>query len=845
MILYLSLRTVGWLADNLLLFGTPLLCYRMTGDVSWSGTAVALLWTPRLVSLAGAGPLLDRLSIRHVFMLCDSVRLGVGAACSLAIVARPELGLPAVLTFAVVSGVLFEPTFVAGEKAGKLLAAPERAAGVQSALTALEQAAIIAAPALGGLLLLAPPVAFVLAASAGYAAGLLLDRALPTVRTTGGRIRLLSGVRHSLGDPLLRSVVVLTMLLNYLLGLVTGSAAELVSTAFGVSASGLSFVYSAAGVVSVVVVGAAPYLIRRFGLGRYGIGTALASGVTCLALTLAPTMTLFGACLGAFLALDSLFSVYMRTSRAERVPAEVFGSTVTVFALLAVVPVPLAGATLAVLGQHASPSLVLQAAAVGALLLMSVLSPSLARASRRPALASPMAGGTEPGPVRGGAVTVEPLRKETPPVLEMPEPLTPPPAPPPRVLVIEAVSGGALLAQEALRQGHSVVIASADTADRTIPEELRDRIEELVTVETNDSAALLSAVRELHARSPVSAVFPGCDVYVPTAARVAAALGLRGLDVTMVDRVRDKTRMREAVAAAGLRCPRFTEVTDVEQLPKAGEHVGFPCVLKPVDQSGSLHVTLVHNPAELAAAYRKLSGDPFIDLGRPMGERALVEEYLAGPEYSVEGYVLDGRTTVVAVTEKILGPEPHFAELGHTVPAPLPTGLEEEIGVYVEDVVRAVGLTVGPFHCEVRITAHGPVLVEIGARMGGDRITDLVKLARGVDLARVWLAALLGEPPEAAGTLAPAAPVAGVHFFTAPGADRFTGAAGLADVLALSGVRRARIDLAPGDPIHPPTDFRCRIGWAVFTAESHEAAAELRRRIDETLRINPAGGTHA
>ncbi len=412
--------------------------------------------------------------------------------------------------------------------------------------------------------------------------------------------------------------------------------------------------------------------------------------------------------------------------------------------------------------------------------------------------------------------------------------------PGPRILVVEAVSGGALLTGIAADLGMRVVVASADTADRTVPPHLRGRIDELITVETNDLDALTERVAELHRRRPIDAVFPGCDVYVPTAAHIASRLGLVGLDVRTVDRVRDKARMREAVAAAGLETPRFAEVRARGELQAAAASVGFPCVLKPADQSGSLHVTRADTLGELVAAYDAMASDTLLGLGRPMGSRAVVEEYLAGPEVSVEGYVLDGKTTVVAVTEKILGPEPHFAELGHVVPAAVPEQLHARIESYVAAVTEAVGLSVGPFHCEVRLTRRGPVLVEIGARMGGDYITQLVELACGVSLARVWLAAHLRVSPESLDAFAPpAAPLAAITFFTAPGRGVFEGAAGLDEVRALPGVREVQLDAQPGDPVYDLVDFRCRLGHALMTADSREALTRLRERIVRTVVVNP------
>ncbi|MFJ1705428.1 MFS transporter [Kitasatospora sp. NPDC088346] len=380
---YFALRSVGWLVDNLLVFGIPLLCYRVTGGLAWSGLAMALVWTPRILSLAGAGYLVDRLSIRQIFVVGDVVRLAAGALCCLVIWLRPSAAVPAVLAFGMLAGVFFEQTYVAGEKAGQLLTPPDRVARTQSVLTGLEQATIIAGPALGGALLLCPPVVFVATASAGYAVSLLLAPVLPPGRADAGQAPSpFAGLRRTLGDPVLRRLIALTMVLNFLLSLITGSAAALTGTRFGASTGALGLVYSVAGLASIAVVGLAPWLIGRIGLRRYGTGTALASAAVCLALSFAPTMAVFGVLLGAFLALDALFSVYLRTTRAEHVPTAVYGSTVAVFGLLLITPMPLAGATLALAGQHLDPALVLRAAAVGALPLILTLLPAPARRGR-------------------------------------------------------------------------------------------------------------------------------------------------------------------------------------------------------------------------------------------------------------------------------------------------------------------------------------------------------------------------------------------------------------------------------------------------------------------------------
>ncbi len=377
---YYGYRFTAWLVDYLLLFGVPLLCYKVTGDLTWSGAALAAEWTPRLLSLAGAGYLVDRVSIRQLCLLGDAVRFAVAAACAVAAAVRPGLAIWLAVGLAALAGTFFEQSFVAGEKAGKLLAGEQRQAQVQTVLTGLEQIAVIAAPAVGGTLLLFRPVVFLAAACVLYGASFLLGFALPTVRTADGeKSSLLLGLRDTLCDPVLRPVVLLACGLNYMLGLINGAAAQIAGHRYGASTSALGYIYSAASIASIVVLAAAPRLIRALGLWRFGVAAALASPVLCALIVGSPDLALFAVGLGGFMAVDSLYSVYMRTSRVERVPTSVYGSTVAAFGLVVIVPMPVAGLTLSLIGHHADPRVVLGVAAAAALMLAAALAPGLSR----------------------------------------------------------------------------------------------------------------------------------------------------------------------------------------------------------------------------------------------------------------------------------------------------------------------------------------------------------------------------------------------------------------------------------------------------------------------------------
>jgi biotin carboxylase len=355
-------------------------------------------------------------------------------------------------------------------------------------------------------------------------------------------------------------------------------------------------------------------------------------------------------------------------------------------------------------------------------------------------------------------------------------------------------------------------------------------------VDTNDDDAVWSLVTRSHAERRINAVVPGSEHYVPLAARLAAALGLPGLDPAVALRVRNKHRMRLAVAAAGIDQPRWCVVGDEADLPGAITQVGLPCVVKPVDLSGSLHVRKAETVEEAFLAFRDLSGAADPDLGRSALPLALVEEFVAGREVSVEGYVENGRVRVCNLTDKLLGAEPCFVEVGHVVPADLPATDVSGVTDYVTRVAAALGLSLGPFHAEVRLAAHGPLLMEVAARLGGDRIPHLVSIARGVDLHDIALRCHLGLPVRATAEGTGGTAVAGIRYFLRPGLERYREVEVDERLRDDGRVSELTVLVPPDADIPSPTSSRGRLGYTVVRAGSH---AEVRALLDVVDRCTP------
>ncbi|MBC9726540.1 ATP-grasp domain-containing protein [Streptomyces sp. TRM68367] len=409
-----------------------------------------------------------------------------------------------------------------------------------------------------------------------------------------------------------------------------------------------------------------------------------------------------------------------------------------------------------------------------------------------------------------------------------------------RVLVVQPAFSGNAYVAHARSLGWDVLVASHEGGSRQVAEPVRSLATELITVDTNDSAALAAAVDEAHQRSKIDAVVAGGEFYVPAAARLADQLGVLGLDPAAVDRVRRKPDMRHAVADAGLEVPRFTVVRDLAGLDEACAYVGFPAVIKPVESGGSIHVSRVDSLEEARAALEAIYADEELEFDRPLDTDAIVEQYVSGPEYSADGCVHDGEVVVVAVTRKLLGPEPRFLEIGHLTPAPLDEATRQEITKYAEGVVKAVGITTGPFHCELRLGIDGrPVLMEIAARLPGDKITELMEMSTGLVLPRMVLASATGSDPVSAGAYRePDAPAAGIRFLTASGSGAYTRLEGWDELTAEPWVVGSQILIEPGAAVRTDeADYRCRIAVVVFTAGSPAEAQERWTEIGDRVRV--------
>ncbi|MBQ0862570.1 ATP-grasp domain-containing protein [Streptomyces smyrnaeus] len=263
-------------------------------------------------------------------------------------------------------------------------------------------------------------------------------------------------------------------------------------------------------------------------------------------------------------------------------------------------------------------------------------------------------------------------------------------------------------------------------------------------VDTSDVAAMATAVRQL----AVEGVLTWDDTRVVQTAELAELLGLPGSTSRAALACRDKRATRLALDEAGVPQARSVLVTSLPQARAAAARVGYPLVLKPRALNASTGVVQVSSADRLASRFRLARGARTPGAVEVAPGDVLVEEYLDGPEISVDAAWFRGRMEPAFVARKECGFPPYFEETGHLVDGSDPLQGDPAVLEVVARAHRAVGFATGWTHTELRLTAHGPKIVEINARIGGDRIPDIGRLALGTDAALTAARVACGAEPD-------------------------------------------------------------------------------------------------
>ncbi|MGF1467521.1 MAG: acetyl-CoA carboxylase biotin carboxylase subunit family protein [Sandaracinaceae bacterium] len=386
-------------------------------------------------------------------------------------------------------------------------------------------------------------------------------------------------------------------------------------------------------------------------------------------------------------------------------------------------------------------------------------------------------------------------------------PLSTPPAPRPRVLV---VGGGpfqldVIAAARELGSWVLVVDRNPDApgmalADQALP------------IDTTDVDGVIRAAREAGVEGVLTAA---SDAAVAAVAAVGEALGLPAVPPGAAARCRDKLETFRCLDACGLAVPRTVLARDGSGVAAAVDEVGgLPVVLKPRSAAGGRGVTIVRDAADLPRAFARAAR---------YGEGALVQRFVRGEAIGVEAFFWRGHLASALLMDDQFAPG-IVSPVGHSIPSTLPIANQERVLDDVEAFARALDLRDGPANFDLRFEDGRTVLLEVNARLGGNSITDLVRSAYDVDLSAATIRASLGADPREDLVLGPPTPSAArIALKRGQGRAHVTG--GIDELAHRPGVRLVELTVTEGEPARLRVDEHAIVGRCLVQAADPRQAA--------------------
>ena len=325
-------------------------------------------------------------------------------------------------------------------------------------------------------------------------------------------------------------------------------------------------------------------------------------------------------------------------------------------------------------------------------------------------------------------------------------------------------------------------------------------------------------------------IHPCSEVCMNVMGRINDELHLSGISRETALRATNKHLMREAFEAHGAPSPKSYCTDDVEEGFRLYQSIGGKAILKPSRNSGSRGI------AEIESGLSMEAFAPLFERSKSESRDAsvMIEQFVEGPEFSVEIIVWQGKVNVLQVTDKKTTEAPYFVELGHSQPSQFPA----EVVTVVKDAavrgVEALQLDGCAAHAEVKYQDGKAYIMEIGARLGGDFIsTELTHLSTGIDMVAAAINVALGIEPN----LKPVAEPQGVairYFTPEPGGVR---SIEHAELMENPSVYEAEIYVKPGDTVREVKSSLDRSGHVIVTAESAAEAVRLAESLVKDVKI--------
>jgi biotin carboxylase len=339
-----------------------------------------------------------------------------------------------------------------------------------------------------------------------------------------------------------------------------------------------------------------------------------------------------------------------------------------------------------------------------------------------------------------------------------------------------------------------------------------------------------SGLDALMARGPFDGILAVGDRPACVAAQAAEHLGnLRFHPAEAARAASNKLLARERFRAGGMAVPEFQRILHADARSGTSlPDVRFPCVLKPLDSSASRGVIRANNREEFIQAAARIARMQDGDL--------IVEDYISGREFALEGVVTDGRLQILALFDKPDPLEgPYFEETIYVTPSCEPQGVQARIRDTAQAALKALGMTNGPVHAEMRVNDRGVWILEAAPRPIGGLCARVLRFeAPHSTLEQLLLRHALGEDVSNAKL---AAGGHGVMMIPIPHAGVYRGVQGLERARQIPGVEDIVITAKEGQETLPLPEGSSYLGFLFFRGKSADLVPEALREVHRCLKF--------
>jgi biotin carboxylase len=304
-----------------------------------------------------------------------------------------------------------------------------------------------------------------------------------------------------------------------------------------------------------------------------------------------------------------------------------------------------------------------------------------------------------------------------------------------RILILGAGTAQAEFIQHCLANGHEVHLA--DGNKDAISNGISHNNLKIETLDITNPEEVLSYAKRI---IPEAVIAPSNDAGLISATLVAEHMGIPGPGIFATQNSRNKFLFRNLLKSAGFTTPWFMQVNKSNIEGLSAEIPSYPCVIKPVQGSGSVGVRYLATASDLDSyIHGSLKDTPYLDYQ--------IEEFVEGVEFSIEGIVQNGNLEILAICEKERSKLPNLVDTRVIYPPKLPVNDLVMAHATARKIVQTLQVQNAPIHLEfIQSPKLGFVAVECAVRAAGFNLFNrMVPWCTGVDTLELQLDLILGQ----------------------------------------------------------------------------------------------------